>query len=88
MADGDVALHGQNDCDPDGGEEGDVEEDGGDVQRGEEEVLVLTHAAHHVLRHDVGRQDEQHDEVSHGQRRQVAVGGPAIETGNCWWTCT
>ena len=39
---------------------------------------MLTQAAHQVLRHDVGRQDEQDDEVGHCQSRQVAVGGPEM----------
>ena len=39
---------------------------------------MLSQAAHQVLRHDVGRQDEQDDEVGHCQSRQVAVGGPEM----------
>ena len=55
MTDGDVSLNGQENGDPDGGEEGDAEEDSGDVEESEDVVLQLSGAAHDVLRHDVGR---------------------------------
>lgn len=58
MTDGDVPLHSQHDRQPDGGEEGDLGEDGGDVDEGGDEVLQLDLAVGDLVNEDMQGQDQ------------------------------